>query len=150
MGAGSAHPPAWSRQVRRFFRPFLSRVEKRRILDVIAEQQRRTTGRIIVEVIARTGRPDILDLAQQRCAALAMADEQNRGAVLVLIAHLDHEFAICGVLSAGDPADDECWQSAVAELLLHFADRRYGDGVVACVREIGRRLAIRFPNRMAA
>ena len=39
------------------------------------------------------------------------------------------------------------WEGARRTLLSHFGDRRYAEGILACVREVGRELARCFPKK---
>jgi len=43
-------------------------------------------------------------------------------------------------------AGEALWERAQQALLKDFAERRYADGIEACVREVGRELATHFPK----
>ena len=147
MAAGrEGHPPSWSRGLRRFFRPFLSRTDKARILAAIDQQEARTTGRISVHVIARAGRHDILALARHLFVTLGLDRTAGRNGVLILVSHLDHQFAIWGDQGLQARIDDNGWRRAGQVLSAHFAERRYANGIEACVREVGETLAREFPG----
>ena len=142
MAAGN-HPPAWSRLARRLFRPFLTREEKRRIASAIAEAENRTSGSIHVHVIARMGRREPLELAKEAFQGLPRTGGHG---VLILISHLDHRFAIWGDEGVHSKSGQHLWDRAAQALRAPFAERRYAEGIEACVREVGLELARHFPK----
>ena len=144
-GKKPVHPPAWSRYFRRLIRPFLTREEKDRIAAAIRDAERRTTGEIHVHVVERS-KGDILDLARRKFAELGLDKTEGRNGVLILVAHLDHRFAIWGDSAVHAKAGDELWSRARGALLERFAARRYAEGLAACVEEVGRALALHFPK----
>jgi uncharacterized membrane protein len=137
---------AWSRLARRLFRPFLTREEKRRIAAAIAEAEKRTDGSIHVHVIARMGKHEPLELAKETFRALGLHRTSGRHGVLILISHLDHRFAIWGDEGIHSKSGQHLWDRAAQALRARFAERRYAEGVEACVREIGQELSRHFPK----
>lgn len=151
MGAGKAkHPPAWTRYFRRLWRPFLNKVEKARIVASIAEQEKQTTGEIHVHVVAWAGHEGILALARRKFIELGLQQTEHRNGVLILVSHLDHQFAIWGDEVLHDRAGQLLWEHAREALIAHFAERRYAEGIEACVREIGSELTLYFPKATGA
>ena len=146
MAAGK-HPAAWSRFFRRMWRPFLDKEEKRRIAGIIAEMETRTTGEIHVHVVGRCRGNDILELAKKKFLELGLDKTAGRTGVLILISHLDHRFAVWGDEGIHAKAGSPLWERAKKTLLDHFAERRYAEGIEACVREAGRELAAHFPKK---
>lgn len=140
------HPPAWSRPLRRFFRPFLSVSARKRILSVIAEEEGHTTGKIVVQIIPNAGRHHIMAVAEKRFSQAGLDQLPGGNGVLLLVSHLDHQFALwrgAGVEAKTDPA---FWNRAADNLTRHFAERQYAVGIEACVREIGQELSRLFPT----
>jgi len=151
VDAGSARrPAAWTRPLRRLFRPFLTSGEKARLAAEIAAQERLTTGAITVLVLARAGRHDIVHLAEHLFVARGLDRTPNRNGVLIVVTHLDHRFAIWGDAGIAAATDATRWNAATRALLAAFAERRYADGIVACVGEIGAVLARAFPAARTA
>lgn len=147
VGAGKAkHPPAWTRYFRRLWRPFLNKAEKARIVAAIAEQEKKTTGEIHVHVIAWVGHEDILALAQRKFIELGLQQTEHRNGVLILVSHLDHQFAIWGDEALHDKAGQLLWEHAREVLITHYAERHYAEGIEACVCEVGKELALHFPK----
>jgi uncharacterized membrane protein len=124
----------------------LSRAQKARIAGLIAEMESLTTGEIHVHVTAHSGKLDIIELARRRFAELGLDKTDERNGVLILVSHLDHRFAIWGDEGVHAQAGQPLWDRAKEELLKRFAERRYAEGIEACVREVGRELAMRFPR----
>ncbi len=145
MAAGR-HPLAWTRLWRRLFKPFLSRGEKASIAQAIAEAERGTTGEIHVHILSRTRGRDPLSLAQHFFHKLGLDKTDGRNGVLLLVSHLDHRFAIWGDESIHAKAGETLWAQAKKVLLADFAERRYAQGIEACVREVGRELTAHFPR----
>ena len=111
--------------------------------QAIADAERGTTGRIRIEIIARAGGRDLLELAR-----LHFRKHPGNGHhVLVLISHLDHRFAIWGEADIDARSGRALWESASHALATRFRERRYADGIEECVRLIGRDLVRLFPKR---
>jgi uncharacterized membrane protein len=75
-----------------------------------------------------------------------MQKTAGRNGVLILVSHLDHRFAIWGDEGIHAKAGQPLWEQARKVLLEDFAQRRYAEGIEACVREVGRELASHFPK----
>ncbi len=135
------HPPAWTRALRRFFRPFLSRAERRRLAAAILEAEKTTTAKIHVAVVARLGGQDPLAVARAR-----FARHRLKHAVLILVSHLDHRFALYGDESVHSKAGQAAWDAAAAALGEDLKARRYAEGLEGCVRRLGAELSRHFPK----
>ncbi len=146
MEAGE-HPAAWTRLIRRMFRPFLTDEEKKLISMAIADMEAKTTGEIQVHVIARAGSGDCLELAKKTFYALGLQKTDGRNGVLILVAHLDHQFAIWGDEGIHAIAGQILWDRAAKTIKEHFAKRSYGAGIETCVREVGLELSAHFHKK---
>lgn len=149
VAGNNPHPPAWSRHIRRLWRPFLNAAEKKSIATAIAEAERHTTGQIHVEIIGNSGGRDMLELARIKFRTLGLEKTKDRNAVLILISHLDHRVAIWGDEGIHGRAGHPLWEKALNTLLGYFHERRYPEGIEACVQDIGRELALHFPKHSA-
>ena len=92
------------------------------------------------------GRGDVVERAHREFVRLELDRAPGRNGVLILIAHLDHEFAIWGDEGIARVTDATRWEPAMRVLLTRFAQRRYADGIAACVDEVGALLARHFPR----
>lgn len=106
----------------------------------------KTTGEIHVHVMGRAGGRDMLDLAQDKFRELGLDKTRDRDGVLILVSELDHRFAIWADEGIHAKAGQETWDQAAALLGKHFREGRYAEGLEACVREVGSKLALHFPQ----
>ena len=143
--ATGKHSSPWTRVLRRYFRPFLDDAQKKAIAKVIADVERRTTGEIHVHLMGKAG-PDILIAAKEMFEKLELHKTSGRNGVLILISHLDHRFAIWGDGAVHAAGGHTLWKRALAALHQDFKERRYPEGITACVREVGVELARHFPR----
>lgn len=137
----------FARHFKRYWRPFLTRTEKIRIAELCAEQESRTTGEIHVYTVARAGKRDMLQFAQQKFHELGMDKAPARNGVLILISRWDHQFAIWGDEGLHASAGQPLWERAKQTLLACFSAQQYAEGIEACVREVGDELAHHFPKK---
>lgn len=137
---------AWLRPVQKLFKPLLTKQDKSRIAMVIEEMESQTTGEIRVHLILRAGRQDVLELAKRKFYELGLQKTAGRNGVIILVSNLDQKFAIWGDEGIHVKAGQILWDRAKKALLDHFVEGRYGDGIEACVREVGKELAVYFPK----
>src|SRR5438132_14098692 len=76
-------------------REFISRLDEARIIDAIAEAERKSSGELRVYVSHRK-RTDPLAFAQKRFLQLGMTNTRHRNAVLIYLAPHTRQFAIVG------------------------------------------------------
>lgn len=139
--------PAWAQPLWQFFRPFLSQAEKGAIVGLIEEMERLTTAEIHVHVAGSRGKQDVLEAAKEKFVQLGLYNTKGRNGVLVYICRPDRRFAVWGDEGAHAKAGQRLWDTAVGILGEHFSRRRYADGLLACVREVGLQLARHFPRQ---
>lgn len=132
------------RRVKRLFRPFLTKAERERLAAAIAEAETRTSGEIHIHVLAHSKGRDMLEAARRVFQDIGLAKTRERNGVIILVSHLDHRWAIWGDEGIND---DALWKEAGRILETHFRDNRYAEGLEACVKEVGRALAARFPHK---
>ena len=128
------------------WRPFLTKEEKSHIAKIIAQAEAQTTGEIHVHIMGRARGRDMLSLAPQKFKELGLDKTLRRNGVLILISDLDHRFVIWGDEGIHAKAGQPLWENAKKTLISYFSDRRYTQGIEACVREVGRELAAHFPK----
>jgi uncharacterized membrane protein len=132
--------------LRRILRPFLTAEEKKRVAAAIAQAETKTSGEIHVHIVSRLGKTDALEAAKILFFKLGLDKTKARNGVLILVSHLDHRFAVWGDEGVHARAGQALWDKAKHALLKHFAERRYPEGIEACVREVGLELAALFPK----
>lgn len=137
------------RRFKRLFRPFLTKPERARLVTAIAEAEKATSGEIHIHVIAHSRGRDMLALARHVFEGLGLDKTRERNGVLILVSHLDHRWAIWGDSGIHAASGQALWPEAGKILETHFRDNRYAQGLEACVREVGRVLAEKFPAQGA-
>ena len=135
------HPAAWSRPLRRFFRPFLTRTQKTEIRKRIADAESRTSAKIEILILARAGKKGILDQAKKHFKKLRLGPHE----VLIVISHLDHQLAIWAGEQLHVRCGEQPWLHVRDTMTAHFSQRRYAEGICAGIDEIGNALAQHFP-----
>ncbi len=141
MGAGD-----WFERLRRVFRPFLTAAERRRVSAAIAAAERLTTGEIHVHLCGRLRGREPLIAARETFAALGLDKTKARNGVIILVADLEHRFAVWGDRGVHEAAGQTLWDEASKLLADHLRQGRAADGLVACVEAVGRELARLFPR----
>lgn len=134
-----------TRPWRRLFKPFLSRADKDAIAGAIAHAEKDTSGEIHAHVIGSFDGLEPLDVARAAFARLGLSKTRARNGVIVVVAHLDHRFAIWGDEGIHAKAGQELWDLAAAALEAGLKAGKPADGLAACVAEIGKALARHFP-----
>jgi uncharacterized membrane protein len=131
-----------------FFRKkdLLDKDDQERIVAAIRSAESGTTCELRVVIESHCEYVDALDKAKDLFVKLGMANTERRNAVIVYMALADHQFAIFGDEEiynlAGGPA---FWETAAAHLKEHLKQGHVADGLVACINELARAMALHFP-----
>lgn len=124
----------------------LTEAEEQLVVDAIKRAEENTTGEIRVFMESRCTYVDAMDRAKEIFDNLEMEKTVKRNAVLVYLAHTDHQFAILGdkeiYEQAGGPA---FWKTAATHLLDYLKQGKMAEGLAKCVDELGEALAKHFP-----
>lgn len=144
--APGKQPSKWTRAFKNLFKRFLTAAEEERIEAAIAEAARGTTAQIRVHIVGKVGEKNILDGAKRVFVQLGLSKASERHGVLILISHVDHRFAIFGDEGIHGKAGQPLWERAAEVLKKDFAEHRYAEGIIVCIREVGVELARCFPS----
>ena len=124
----------------------LDKDDQERVVAAIRSAESGTTGELRVFIESHCEYLDAMDKAREIFVNLGMANTERRNAVLVYMALTDHQFAIMGdeeiYNKAGGPI---FWQHAATELKKHLKEGQVADGLVSCINELGKALALHFP-----
>ncbi len=123
---------------------FLSSDEEKRVIDCIKEAEMATTGEIRIHLqgkVHKTAWEDALGVFDQ----LKMANTQERNGVLIFIVPKDHQLVIIGDKGIHDRVMNGFWVSVRDEMLKHFRNQDFAEGLCAGVRLIGMKLHKYFP-----
>ncbi|WP_373548714.1 TPM domain-containing protein [Haliscomenobacter sp.] len=123
---------------------FLSSDEEKRVIDCIKEAEVATTGEIRIHLqgkVHKTAWEDALEVFDH----LKMANTQERNGVLIFIVPKDHQLVIIGDKGIHDQVMNGFWVNVRDEMLKHFRDKDFAEGLCAGVRLIGAKLHKYFP-----
>src|SRR2546427_13056178 len=90
-------------------REFISGLDEARIIDAIAEDERKCSGELRVYVSHRK-RTDPLAFAQKRFLELGMTNTRHRNAVLIYLVPHTRQFAIVGDVLIHQQCGDAFWR----------------------------------------
>jgi uncharacterized membrane protein len=110
----------------------------------IKQAEKTTSGEIRLYVEDKC-KEDVLDHAAFLFAELKMHKTELRNGVLFYLAMQDHKFAILGDggINAKVPAD--FWDHIKEEMLIHFKEGRFAEGLERGISMAGKALAEHFP-----
>ena len=115
-----------------------------KIKAAIADAEQHTSGEIRVHIESRcTG--DVLDRATEVFAELHMHQTKLRNGVLFYVALDDHRFAVLGDAGINAIVPANYWEDVTAEVIRHFKQKKYADGLSEGIRMAGEQLKAHFP-----
>jgi uncharacterized membrane protein len=124
---------------------FFSEEEKKRIVEAIREQEKRTSGEIRVFVEKRCRFVDPVDRAVELFNKLEMEKTIHRNGVLIYIAYKDRQLAIFGDEGIYKELGKDFWHQEVAKMLKEFNAQHFADGIIDIIGDIGAALIQHFP-----
>ncbi len=129
-------------------RHFFSKLDSDRIVNAIADAEKKSSGEIRVHVTRR--KPDNLEQrARRRFEILGMTKTAHRNGVLIYIAPKLRRFQILGDSGIHEKCGDDFWKETAAEIESHFRKGEFTEGIVRGVARIGGVLAAHFPRKAA-
>ena len=126
-------------------REFISRLDEARIIDAIAEAERKSSGELRVYVSHRK-RTDPLAFAQKRFLELGMTNTRHRNAVLIYLVPHTRQFAIVGDQGIHEKCGDAFWQEVTAKMSDLLKQGRSTDAILDAIQKVGDVLARNFPR----
>jgi uncharacterized membrane protein len=124
---------------------FFSPAERARIIDAIRVAEMQTSGEIRLFVESRCRYVEPLDRATEIFWGLKMDHTVERNGVLIYVAIRDHQLAILGDEGIHQKVGSEFWKKEVDNMLKHFQNKEYVEGIMAIVEDIGVALRTNFP-----
>ncbi len=124
---------------------FLSAFDKDRIVDAIADAEKRTIGEIRVH-LENWCWIDAYTHAKKVFLDLGMDKTIGGTGVLIYIAVKSHKMAIVGDAGINAKVPSDFWQSTLNHTLTCFKENRYGDGIVDAVNQVAAPLVLHFPK----
>ena len=124
---------------------FINQLDEARIIDAIAQAERKSSGEVRVYV-SRRRRTDPLAIAQKRFIALGMTRTRHRNAVLIYIAPRTRQFAVVGDAGVHEKCGDAFWREVSAGMTGLLKEGRFTDALVGAIQKVGDLLARHFPR----
>lgn len=124
---------------------FLTEEQKARIVAVIREAERNTSGEIRVHIEASCGNEHVLLRAQQLFRKLKMHLTAQRNAAILYIAYKDRKFAVYGDVGIHEKVGDNYWTETTNLLHDNFSKGEFEHGIKVAVLSIGEKLKTHFP-----
>ncbi|WP_439257645.1 TPM domain-containing protein [Lonepinella sp. BR2271] len=128
--------------------PLFSRIpfDKKQIENAIAELEQQTSAELRVYIERHLPKNAlILDRTLAVFNQLDMHKTAARNAVLIYIAHKDHQCSIIGDQGIHQFVGDEFWQHQCQLMISYFKEKQYTLGVLAAIEKIGQELSLYFP-----
>ncbi|MFC2089938.1 TPM domain-containing protein [Bacteroidota bacterium] len=123
---------------------FFSKEEKTRIKDAIARAELNTSGEIRLHVDNRC-KIDAVDCAASWFKKLKMHETAQRNGVLFYLAVKDKKFAILGDAGINKVTPEDFWESIKEEMLTHFKENQFTEGLIKGIDMAGEKLQAHFP-----
>ncbi|SHN08999.1 TLP18.3, Psb32 and MOLO-1 founding protein of phosphatase [Cyclobacterium lianum] len=114
------------------------------ITQAIRNAEKETSGEIQVHIESHC-KGEVLDRAAQIFGKLKMHKTKFRNAVLFYLAADDHEFAILGDAGINQVVPENFWEDIKKEMLVHFRERAFTEGLRKGIEMAGQQLQAHFP-----
>jgi uncharacterized membrane protein len=130
----------------RWVRRLLDEADLAAVAAAIAEAEAATSGEIRVHLDARCP-GDALARAALVFERLGMHRTAARHGVLIYVSIEDHKVAVLGDRGIHERVGQAYWDGLLQAVLEHFRARRFREGLVHAVAEVGAELRRHFPRR---
>lgn len=123
---------------------FFTLLEKEDIKMAIRQAELDTSGEIRVHV-ETTCPGDVMERASRLFEKLNMHKTRLRNGVLIYLAVRNRKFAIIGDTGINSVVPENFWDSTETEMLNHFRENRFTDGLLKAIEMTGFQLKKHFP-----
>jgi uncharacterized membrane protein len=123
---------------------FFSSQENEDIKQAIMNAELDTSGEIRVH-IENTFSGDVMDRAAFIFKQLGMDKTELRNGVLIYLAVKNRRFAIIGDSGIHNVVPENYWNDIKANMLNHFRENRFTDGLIEAIMSTGKQLKKHFP-----
>ena len=125
-------------------RNFFTTQEKEDITIAIKNAELDTSGEIRVHV-ENTCKGDVKDQASYLFEKLEMQKTEQRNGVLFYLAIKNRKFAILGDVGINQVVEDDFWDDIRDNMLNHFRENNFLDGLIEGITMAGQQLKKHFP-----
>jgi uncharacterized membrane protein len=123
---------------------FFSKQDQDDIRQAIMDAELDTSGEIRVH-IENSCTGDVLDRAAFIFKQLGMAKTELRNGVLIYLAVKNRRFAILGDTGINKVVPDNFWNDIKANMIDHFRENKFTEGLVEAIESAGQQLKQHFP-----
>jgi uncharacterized membrane protein len=125
---------------------FFSKEQKEDIRQAILNAELDTSGEIRVHIeTSFTG--DVLDRAAYIFDKLGMQKTERRNGVLFYLAISNRRFAVIGDKGINAAVPENFWDDIKNNLLNHFREEKFTEGLMEGITMVGRKLKKHFPHQ---
>ena len=125
---------------------FFSKQEQEDIKQAIMNAELDTSGEIRVH-IENTVTGEVMDRAAYLFEKLEMNKTELRNGVLIYLAVKNRRFAIIGDSGIHKVVPENYWSDIKANMLDHFRENRFTDGLIEAIASTGHQLKKHFPHQ---
>lgn len=125
-------------------RNFFTNQQQEDIQQAIMDAELDTSGEIRVH-IENTCNEDVMDHALKIFYKLEMEKTENRNGVLFYLAVKNRKFAIIGDKGIHEAVPENFWDNVRNNMLSHFRENRFTEGLIEAIAEAGSKLKKYFP-----
>ncbi|MBN1354093.1 MAG: TPM domain-containing protein [Candidatus Omnitrophica bacterium] len=123
---------------------FLSKEEKKMIIDAIGEAEKNTSGEIRVHLEAKSS-GDVLQHAKKVFEKLKMTHTAARNGTLIFLCVRDKKFAIIGDRGIHDKVPENFWRDVSSLMQEYFKKDLFAEGLAEGIKMVGEKLKVYFP-----
>lgn len=124
----------------------LSEVDEQIVVDAIRRAEKNTSGEIRVHIEKKTEIPP-MERALEVFYFLNMQETEQKNGVLIYVAYESKKVAIIGDKGIHAVTGNDFWDAEKEQLIHHFKQEKYCDGIVKAIEQIGGKLKQYFPYR---
>ncbi len=130
---------------------FFTESELKEIADAIGRAEASTSGEVRVEIRQRRERSEkkltIDEIARREFVHLGVSNTRNRNGVLIFILLEDRELEVLADEHIHKKVDPSVWQNIADDLVGHFKQQRFKEGILRAVEEVGKILELHYPRK---
>lgn len=123
---------------------FLSKEEQDLVVDAIKKAELKTSGEIRIR-IEKTTDISVMDRAKTVFFEMGMDKTSTQNGVLIYLAIDDKAFSIIGDTAIDKIVQATFWQNLSNQLHHYFVQKKYVDGIIKTINDIGDILHQHFP-----
>jgi len=125
---------------------FINQLDDAKIVDAIAEAERRTSGEIRLFISSHEV-AEALPEAKRQFTQMGMEKTAERNGVLIYVAPKSQTFAVVGDAGVHAKCGEDFWNATAAQMRARFKEGKFTDGLIAGIQSIGDVLQRHFPRQ---